>query len=48
MNFINTVKQNIDKKQLTTIVAASFVIGAAAFALKKAGFAKAATAVKGG
>ncbi|MFL1484902.1 hypothetical protein [Marinobacter sp. LN3S78] len=39
---------NVDKKQLTTIVVASAVIGGAAFAAQRAGFGKAAKIVKGG
>lgn len=39
---------NVDKKQLTTIVVASAVIGGAAFAAQKAGFGKVSKVVKGG
>ncbi len=39
---------NVDKKQLTTIVVATAVIGTAAYAARQAGFGKVATAVKGG
>lgn len=42
------VRQNIDQKQLVTIVAAGVVVGGAAYGLKKAGFGKVATVVKGG
>lgn len=43
----NWVDQNIDKKQLATIVAASVVIGATAYGLRKAGLGKVANVVKG-
>ena len=39
---------NVDKKQLTTIVVASAVIGVAAYGANKAGFGKVAKVVKGG
>ena len=42
------ISQNVDKKQLTTIVAASIVIGGAVYAARKAGLGTVATVVKGG
>lgn len=39
---------NVDKKQLTTIVVASAVVGGIAFAANKAGLGKVANVVKGG
>lgn len=40
--------RSVDKKQLTTIVLASVVLGGAVFVVKKAGFNQVATVVKGG
>lgn len=49
MNSVKTwVDNNIDRKQMTTIVAASVVIGAAAYAARAAGLGKVSTVVKGG
>lgn len=44
----NWWNQNVDKKQLTTIVVAGVVVGGMAYGLKQAGFGKVATVVKGG
>lgn len=49
---MNKVKQwwdqNVDKKQLTTIIVASAAIGSIAYAARKTGFGKVANVVKGG
>ncbi|MDX1800404.1 MAG: hypothetical protein R3303_05690 [Marinobacter sp.] len=44
----NWWNQNVDKKQLTTIVVASAVVGGLAYAARSTGFAKIGTVVKGG
>jgi hypothetical protein len=45
MNWINT---NVDRKQMTTIVAASIVVGGLVYGAKVAGLGQVATVVKGG
>lgn len=39
---------NVDKKQMTTLIVTSVVIGAAAYGIRKAGYGKVASVVKGG
>lgn len=49
---MNKVKQwfndNVDRKQMTTLLVTTAVIGGAAYGLKKAGYGKVATVVTGG
>lgn len=49
---MNSVKawfdQNVDKKQLTTIIVAGVMVGGAVYGLRSAGFGKVASVVKGG
>jgi rhodanese-related sulfurtransferase len=40
--------QNVDKKQMTTLIVTGVVVGAGVYGLRKAGFGKVATVVKGG
>lgn len=40
--------QNVDKKQMTTLIVTGVVIGGAVYGLRSAGFGKVATVVKGG
>lgn len=40
--------QNVDKKQMTTLIVTGVVIGSAVYGLRSAGFGKVATVVKGG
>jgi hypothetical protein len=44
-DWINT---NVDRKQMTTIVAASIVVGGLVYGAKMAGLGQVATVVKGG
>ena len=49
---MDSVKQwfrdNVDTKQMTTLIVTTAVIGGAAYAMRKAGYGKVATVVKGG
>ena len=49
---MNSIKawfnQNVDKRQLTTIIVAGALVGTAAYGLRSAGFGKVANVVKGG
>jgi len=40
--------QNVDKKQMTTLIVTTAAIGVGVYGLNKAGFGKAAKVVKGG
>ncbi|WP_342632497.1 hypothetical protein [Marinobacter alkaliphilus] len=40
--------QNVDKKQMTTLIVTSAAIGLAVYGARKAGFGTVATVVKGG
>jgi len=40
--------QNVDKKQMTTLIVTGVVIGGAVYGLRSAGLGKVATVVKGG
>ena len=44
----NWINQNVDKKQMTTLIVTGAVVGVAAYGLRSAGFGKVATVVKGG
>ena len=44
----NWINNNVDRKQLTTIVAASIVVGGIVYAAKATGMGSIATVVKGG
>lgn len=39
---------NVDRKQMTTLIVTSVVIGGAVYGLKKTGYGKVANVVKGG
>jgi len=41
-------RNNVDQKQMVTLLVTTAVIGGAAYGLKKAGYGKVATVVKGG
>lgn len=49
---MDSVKQwfrdNVDTKQMTTLIVTSVVIGGAVYGLRKTGYGKVATVVKGG
>lgn len=40
--------QNVDKKQMTTLIVTGVVVGVGVYGLRSAGFGKVATVVKGG
>ncbi|WP_199453507.1 hypothetical protein [Marinobacter sp. bablab_jr008] len=40
--------QNVDKKQMTTLIVTGIVVGGTVYAARKAGFGTVATVVKGG
>lgn len=44
----NWIDQNIDKKQMKTLLLTSVMIGGTVYVLRQAGYGKVATVVKGG
>ena len=44
----NWFRDNVDQKQMTTLIVTSVVIGGSVYALRKTGYGKVASVVKGG